>query len=383
LSLNAVRVRAPWEPETEPAHGCPRSVRRALTQLREAVHDAQATGTAVRLRGGGTKDFYGGVLQGEVLDVRGLTGVVAYYPGDGLITVRAGTPLAELEALLRTHGQCLASEPPHFGPGATVGGMVASGLSGPRRGAAGPLCDHVLGAAVMNGRGETVRFGSAVLRSVAGYDLPRLWTGSLGILGPLTEVSLSVVSLPQTQVTLELTRAWPDAWAHLRDAADSAWPVSASMWCDGTLRWRCEGTDRVVAAAQAHWVARHGARLVEPQEALAFWQGLREHTHPFFAGDRPVWRLAVPAHAPAFEFLGSMLMEWGGALRWVRSEADPEVVRRAAATVGGHATWFRGAPCRSEVFAPVSAPVRALHKRLKEAWDPQRIFNRDRLIAGL
>lgn len=143
----------------------------------EAIREAAARGRALRLRGGGTKDFYGNALRGEVLDTRGYAGIVDYEPTELVLTARCGTPLADLESTLEANGQCLAFEPPHFGAGATVGGCIAAGLSGPRRASAGALRDFVLGVKLVDGRGQALAFGGRVMKNVAGYDVSRLVAG--------------------------------------------------------------------------------------------------------------------------------------------------------------------------------------------------------------
>ena len=338
------------------------------------VFDAAETGGKLSIRGSGSKLFYGGAEQGAVLDVGVNRGIVAYEPTELVVTVRAGTPLAELEAELAGKGQWLAFEPPHFGAGATVGGMLAAGLSGPRRQAVGAVRDFVLGVKMLSGKGEVLSFGGQVMKNVAGYDVPRLMAGSLGTLGVLLEVSLKVLPLPVAERTLRFAISEAGAIEKLNLWGGQPLPISASAWHDGVLNLRLSGAAAAVDAAQ---------RLLggEPlAEAGAFWAALREQTHAFFAGDAPLWRLSVASVAPP-QGLGSTLIEWGGAQRWLRS-GDPLAIRAAAEKAGGHATLFRADDVLKTavgVFQPLSTPLARIHRNLKNAFDPQGVFNPGRM----
>jgi len=374
-------VAAPGPPPSPAAGPVPADP--ALRALRDGVRAADADRIRIRLRGGGTKDFYGEPPAGEPLDLRAVAGIVAYEPTELVITARAGTPLAELQAALAERRQCLAFEPPHFGPGATVGGMVAAGLSGPRRAAAGAVRDYMLGAVLMNAQGELLQFGGQVMKNVAGYDVARLLAGSMGILGPIVQVSLKVLPVPAAEVTVVLCVGLRDALAQLNRWAGEPLPISATAWQAGTLHLRLSGARAAVDAARRRFVERHGAAPLEPAVADVLWNSVREHTDPFFDGDAPLWRLSVPSTAPVFEFPGRQLIEWGGALRWFRTDADPAVVRQAAATVGGSATLFRSRDRVAGVFPPLPGPLLELHRRIKREFDPRGLFNPGRLVAGL
>ena len=282
-----------------------------LAEFRERIRDAAARKAPLRLRGGGSKDFYGGALSGEILDTRGHAGVVSYEPTELVVTARCGTPLAELEATLAARGQMLAFEPPHFGAAATLGGCVAAGLSGPRRAAAGAVRDFVLGARLMDGGARELAFGGQVMKNVAGYDIPRLLAGSLGILGVILEVSLKVLPRPVAGRTLRLELAEDQALESLNRWAGLPLPISASAWRSGTLAVRLSGAPSAVQAA----AQRIGGEPLEASQAERFWLGVREHTDAFFAGAAPLWRLSLPSHAPRLELAGEQLIEWGGALR--------------------------------------------------------------------
>jgi glycolate oxidase FAD binding subunit len=346
-----------------------------LERLRERIRDAAARGAALRLRGGGSKDFYGGVPRGEILDTREHAGIVAYEPTELVMTARCGTPLAELEAALAAQGQMLAFEPPHFGGAATLGGCVAAGLSGPRRAAAGAVRDFVLGARLLDGRANELAFGGQVMKNVAGYDVSRLLAGSLGTLGLILEVSLKVLPRPAAEHTLRLELPQEKALESLNRWAGTALPVSASAWRDGELTVRLSGAQRAVRAA----AQQLGGDALEGAHAARFWSGIREQTDPWFAGEAPLWRLSLPSAAAPLELAGAPLIEWGGALRWLRSGADAATVRAAAARAGGHATLFRGGDKAAGVFAPLAPALARLHRELKAAFDPAGVFNPGRL----
>lgn len=331
----------------------------------------------LRLKGGGSKDFYGGPLAGEVLDTRGYSGIVGYEPTELVITARAGTPLTELESALATRRQVLACEPPHFG-NATVGGAVAAGLSGPRRAVAGSLRDYVLGVKLMDGEGRELNFGGQVMKNVAGFDVSRLVTGSLGTLGLILEVSLKVMPQPVAQATLRFEMPQDRALDALNGWGGQPVPLAASCWQDGVLTLRLSGAQAAVTAA----CEKLGGERVAEAEAASFWVALREQTTAFFAGDVPLWRLSVPSVAPPLDLPGPQLIEWGGAQRWLRG-ADVTQLRETATRVGGHATLFRGGDKTDGVFAPLSPALMEVHRRLKQSFDPYGVFNPGRLYPEI
>jgi glycolate oxidase FAD binding subunit len=358
----------------------------ALARLLDRLAAARAAGQTLDLRGGGTKAFYGGTPAGETLDLQELAGISSYEPTELVVTARAGTPLAELEALLADTGQHLPFEPPRFAPGGTVGGMVAAGLAGPARAAAGGVRDFVLGATLLNGRGELLSFGGQVMKNVAGYDVSRLLAGSMGILGVICEVSLKVLPRPVATRTLRFELAEAQALQRLNEWGGQPLPLNASAWWAGTLVVRLAGAAAAVDAAQA----RLGGEVIEPQLAAAFWAGLRDHKDEFFVGaanalqrGAPLWRVSVPPAAGPLRLSGEQLIEWGGGQRWWCTAVPAKAVREAAAAAGGHATLFRGGDKSGGVFAPLSPALQRIHHELKAAFDPDRIFNPGRLYPDL
>jgi len=346
----------------------------ALRTFAETIRAAATGGKRLRLRGGGTKDFYGQALEGEVLDTRSYAGVVAYDPTELVITVRGGTPLAEVERTLADKRQMLAFEPPHFGA-ATIGGAVAAGLSGPRRAAAGALRDFVLGVRIMDGRGEDLTFGGRVMKNVAGYDVSRVMAGALGTLGVILEVSLKVLPVPVAEATLKFEMPADRAIEAMNRWAGKPLPISATAYTDGDLGVRLSGAAAAVKAA----CETLGGQRVADAEATRFWTGTREQTDPFFGGDEPLWRLSVPSTTAPLAIEGRELIEWGGALRWLKSRAEVRTIRDAAARAGGHATLFRGGDKSAGVFHPLAPALAGIHKRLKAEFDPHGVLNRGRL----
>jgi glycolate oxidase FAD binding subunit len=347
-----------------------------LDEIVAALRSAHDTRTPLRLRGHGSKDFYGGLLSGEVLDLAGHRGIVAYEPTELYVTARCGTPLAEIEAALAEKGQMLAFEPPRFG-GATLGGCLAAGLSGPRRMQAGAVRDFVLGVKLVDGRGQVLDFGGQVMKNVAGYDVSRLVAGSMGTLGVVAEATLKVLPQPVAETTLEFACDAEEAVRRLNDWGARPLPVSASFWHEGRLWLRLSGAAAAVDAA----CRKLGGKVAV--DAGQWWEAVREQTHAAYVA--PVlWRVALPSTAATLALDGLTAIEWGGALRWYAGDVDAATVRAAAAAAGGHATLYRAPEslrCREDAFTPLTPPLLALHRRLKKVFDPAGILNPGRLYA--
>ena len=358
----------------------------AITALQDRVRAAAESGTALDIQGQGSKAFYGQTPRGEPLSTLGLTGVRSYEPSELVVSVAAGTPITELEALLAEQGQGLAFEPPRFGAGGTVGGMVAAGLSGPARASAGSLRDHLLGATLINGRGELLSFGGTVMKNVAGYDVSRLLAGSLGVLGLIVEVSLKVLPLPRASLTLRFEMAEAEALQQLNRWGGQPLPITASACWDGALLLRLAGAEAAVQAARQ----KLGGEEIPAALAQPFWQGLRDHSDEFFvgaaravAGGAKLWRLSLPSTAPSLKLPGEQMIEWGGAQRWVTTPLPAAQLREMVTALGGHATLFRSLDKSVGVFAPLPAPLLRIHRELKKSFDPQGIFNPGRLYPEL
>lgn len=350
---------------------------------------ARAGVRPVCIQGGGTKHFYGEpgdrdtISDTAVLDLSGYHGVVNYQPSELVITARAGTLLSDIERTLDEQNQMLAFEPPRFGPGSTIGGCIASGLSGPRRMASGSVRDFVLGAKLLDSSGSVLSFGGEVMKNVAGYDVSRLLAGSMGIFGALIEVSIKVAPKPFQERTLVFETDESGALSLFTQWRNQPLPISATSWLalqdsdTGLLHVRLSGS---VAAVQ-NATTRLGGEALEAASASAFWDSLRDQTHSFFHA-RPLWRVAMPPHTQALN-LGSTLVEWNGGLRWLAGIEGGHELRSTVARLGGHATLYRyeSKPADLSVFHPVAPAVRNISLRLKQEIDPVGIFNPKRLFA--
>ena len=388
-----------------------------LDTIRSAAAQTAGERKTFRIHGSGSHDFYGESLQGELLETRGLNGILQYEPSELVVTVAAGTPLHELETALSEQGQCLAFEPPHFQANvgnkphsATVGGMVAAGLSGPARASAGAVRDFVLGLRFINGRGEHLTFGGQVMKNVAGYDVSRLLAGSWGTLGLITEVSLKV--LPRAPAESYLMCALPQAQALnlLHQWGGQPLPLNASCWVkDKTqagapemLFVRLRGALAAVKAAKlrmAQDVAKLQSELIEQsaESAAQDWALCRDQALPFFTQhsaneDLALWRLSVPQTAPVLNLpniVSEAFIEWHGAQRWIWAPlSEAQQIRQAAATVGGQATLFRrpqqasaAVNVNTPVFTPLDTVQQRIQHALKNEFDPAGIFSPRRLNA--
>lgn len=342
-----------------------------IDQLAETVRKAAAERRPLRIRGSGSKDFYGYALEGDALDVSSYSGVVDYEPTELVVTARAGTTLTQLHQVLAGGGQMLACEPPGFGPAATLGGCVAAGFSGPRRAAAGSVRDFVLGMKVLDAKGEVLSFGGQVMKNVAGFDVSRLLTGSFGTLCVILEASLKVLPRPDEELTLRLQMSEAQAIDTMNRWAGQPLPISATCFAEGALSVRLSGSSLGVAAGRR----KLGGEPVP--DAHAFWESVREQRLEAFRGN-VLWRLSIKSSAPPLHLPGSQVIEWSGGLRWIATDAADETVFAAARAAGGHATRFRGGVSGSPIMR-LDAGVLTLHRKLKAALDPCGIFGPHRL----
>jgi len=376
----------------------------------DRIRDAATRHTPLRLRGHGSKDFYGNAASGDLLDTCAYSGIVSYEPTELVVTARAGTPLAELEAALAEKGQCLAFEPPRYvTPGATgtgtCGGMVAAGLSGPARANAGGVRDFVLGVQMINGRGEPLTFGGQVMKNVAGYDVSRLLAGTLGTLGLITEVSLKVLPVTPGEATLVFELDQTRALAQLQRWGGQPLPLNASCWVrDDTtagapelLFVRLRGAVAAVESACQKLLGELPGQRMDNAQAAPDWTALRDQQLPFFTppliapGDDPtlaLWRLSLPATAPALNLAWPQLVEWHGAQRWLWAPLEArQTLQTMTRNAGGSACLFRAAGAdktgASDRFDALDPALWAIHQRLKAEFDPAHIFNPGRLYLAL
>jgi len=350
------------------------------TQLQQQVQTAIETATLLCVRGGNSKAFYGRKPTGTPLNLSDHRGITNYEPTELVMTARAGTPLKEIENTLSSENQMLAFEPPSFAETATLGGTIACNFSGPRRAYTGAARDFVLGCQLLNGKGEILHFGGEVMKNVAGYDVSRLMAGALGTLGALLEISLKVLPKPETELTRVQELSTEQALKHLHEWGLKPLPVSAACFYDNKLFIRLSGSPGAVAAAQK---TIGGETL---NKAQVFWQQLKEHQLPFFQTATPLWRLSLSSDTPPLtDINGEWLYEWGGAQRWLKTDIETAIIRQAAQKAAGHATLFRTSSedITNEIFHPLPEGIMRIHQQLKQAFDPKRIFNPDRIYQGL
>lgn len=348
-----------------------------IQQFTDTIRAAADAKRPLNIRGGGSKAFYGNPVSGDDLDVTAYRGIVSYEPTELVITARAGTPLAEIEAVMRDKGQMLGFEPPHFDGGATLGGCIAAGLSGPRRPYAGSARDFVLGVRMLDGRGTDLAFGGQVMKNVAGYDVSRLITGSLGTLGVILEISLKTLPLPPAELTLCREQSRSEAIALMNAWAGQPLPITGTCHVQKRLYARLAGAESAVRAA----AQKIGGEAVT--NAVEFWRDVRDHRDVFFSGIRPTWRISLPSTTAELDLSGPQLVEWNGALRWLKSDDDARSVRVAVRKADGHATLFRRGTPDTGAFHPLPQAMMQLHRRVKQAMDPAGILNSGRMYPGL
>ncbi|MDE0412598.1 MAG: glycolate oxidase subunit GlcE [Gammaproteobacteria bacterium] len=344
-----------------------------MTDIRELiasrVKDACEKGCALKIHAGNTKDFYGRNIKGIPLSLSEHTGIVEYEPSELYITARSGTPLKEIEHVIEKEKQILPCEPPHFGAAATVGGMVAAGLSGPRRVSSGAIRDCILGVEIINGKGEYLQFGGKVMKNVAGYDVSRLMCGALGTLGILMSVTLRLLPKPVSEQTLAFPLNTSEAIQKMNSWTRTPMPITGTFHDSKNLYIRLAGSRSTIEKCAEIL----GGDMVD--RSHAFWSDVKEQAIDFFMTDKPIWRIQVPPNTTPLKISGSSLLEWNGALRWYASETEASEIRRITEQAGGHACLFRRRSGTEDIFHPLSPHLLEIHRRLKRAFDPNGILN--------
>ncbi len=346
-------------------------------RLEEQILAARDEKRSLKIVGGGSKQFMGRPVEADELNVGEHSGIVEYQPVELVMTARAGTPLSELEAALAENNQMLSFEPPKFSDKATIGGTLACNQSGPGRPWTGSVRDQVLGIRLINGQGEHLRFGGQVMKNVAGYDVSRLQAGAMGTLGVITEISLKVLPRPAATTTLVQELPLDEAIHRMNNHAAEPKPLTGACWLDGKLYLRLAGARSAVDATAKQW---QGDPL---EDADQFWAQLRDHKSDFFAGDQPLWRFSVNPTALNPDLEGDWLVDWGGAQRWYRGEAQLSDMEALAAHAGGQVSLFRGGDRSGEVMHRQPAALKTIQQRLKRAFDPDGIFNPGRLYTWM
>ena len=344
--------------------------------LCDQIAEAKKSRQPLTIRGSGSKNFYGRTATGNEINMQPCAGVISYEPTELVITACAGTRLQEIEHVLAEKGQMLPFEPPYFGDDATFGGMLACGLSGPRRPYAGSVRDYVLGIKCLTGKGEILTFGGQVMKNVAGYDVSRLMTGALGTLGIILEASVKVLPKPECEIALTDKMDFNTALKNMNTWAGKSLSLSAACFHDSQLDIRLSGKKTAVMSAQKV------LGMKESESGLGYWKQLREHQLDFYQDNtKPLWRLSVPSNTSAMDLQGEWLIDWGGAQRWLKTNESMDKIRRITQQAGGHATLFKGGNRDDEIFHPLTPALMQLHRRLKQVFDPEGIINRGRMYT--
>lgn len=355
----------------------------ASDALLEQVKNAFDRQQALHITAGNSKAFYGNKVNGEKLNLLAHRGIIEYQPSELVVTVRSGTRLSELEAELSANNQKLAFEPPQHAADTSIGGVIACGLSGPGRAAYGAARDFVLGATVINGKAEKLRFGGQVMKNVAGYDASRLMVGAQGTLGILLDVSIKVLPVNETEISLKLNTKLNNAIKHIQQWIKQGLHITASCYLNDTLYLRLGSTHSAVKQSVATIRQQFHSEEIDNN----FWLSIKNQTHEFFADSERLWRCS---HQPATKFYDnteSQLVEWNGALRWINSDIE---LRAIAQHHNGHATRYplnnsagNDNKQKTNIFQPLQPASLKIHRRLKQAFDPENILNPGRLYSNL
>ena len=340
-----------------------------------AVKNALDTNTRLSIQAGNTKSFYGNAIQENILDVSEHQGIIDYEPSELFITARCGTKLKEIENVLSEHNQMLSFEPPHFGDNATLGGAIACGLSGPRRPYYGAARDCVLGAHIINGKAEYLRFGGQVMKNVAGYDASRLMCGSLGTLAIIMQLSLKVIPRPQAEMTLVFEYPQDVALHKMNQWAQTDLPITATYYEEGNLYIRVAGVEMTLKNVKNNL----GGSEINGGEFV--WQLIKEQQREFFNSSLPLWRVVIPSNCSNLDIQGPSAMEWNGGLRWIKSEEDCKKIFSIAKTNQGHATLFRAKNKPQDSFQPLEKSIKNIHTKIKHAFDPNCVFNPGKMYS--
>jgi len=355
--------------------------------LLSQVQKAYETNQSLSVQGNGSRAFLIHHGSGQILSTSLHRGIVNYFPSELTVTVRSGTLLSELNDILATEGQMLPFEPPLFSDDATIGGMIASGLSGSSRPFCGSVRDYVLGCKIINGRGEVLQLGGEVMKNVAGYDLSRLITGSYGSLAVILEVSLKLLPIPAQQKSLCLELQSIPLNQQIKDFMLAGYPITSACQIDNMAYIRLSGSKKGVDYSY-NKIQQDFSQLKSVEDS--FWSDLNEQKLPFFDSSQTLWRLSLPTsfsedRENELEQLlgadGRQLIDWGGVLRWIYSEQPAENIRQFAKSCGGHAQLFYVSDKDESLLEeipkqqPLSPALFKLHQQIKQAIDPHSIFN--------
>ncbi len=357
--------------------------------LIDQVSAAVSQQTPIVIQGNGTKNFMGRAFDrdAKIISTAEHTGILNYEFVELVMTARAGTSLAEIDAALAEHNQMLACDPARFNGNATIGGSLATNQSGPGRPWSGSLRDHVLGVNLINGKGEHLQFGGQVMKNVAGYDVSRLQAGAMGTLGMMTEISFKVLPKPASTMTLACPLSMQEAIQSMNKLSGTAKPLSGACWDNGTMYLRLSGAKSAVEGTADKWLSQlANASLLSESEAETFWHVLREQQNEFFTDrdeDIPLWRFSLSPTAPVYRQVEPWLIDWAGSQRWLKGNFVHAELQGWAAANGGEVILYRGGNRDDEVFYKPNSVLKTVHKNLKQSFDPHNIFNSGRLYGWM
>lgn len=349
--------------------------------IQQQTQSAFENKTACRIVGANSKHFLGNESHGETISTKNHTGVISYDASELVMTVRSGTSLKEIKDILSANNQSLPFDPPTFSDYATIGGTIACNLSGPARPYTGAARDFVLGTRIINGKGEDCRFGGQVMKNVAGYDASRLMAGAYGTLGIILDISLKVLPITQTEVTIKIEQPVDDAIQTINQLSTKNLPISASCYFENHLYIRLNSSEQNTLAVSKNICQQTTGSEIE--NSKAFWHSIREQEHEFFKTEKSIARISLPPTCNNIDFNGEQLIEWGGALRWLKSDLDIESIRNQVQELGGHVTAYKNFESSIEFFHPLEAGLKTLQQRLKQGFDPAGILNPGRLYKEL
>ncbi len=344
--------------------------------IRTTVLNAYQSQQPLVIQAGNSKEFYGRRIHGAPVSIKNHIGITEYEPSELFITANSGTLLSTIEQTIASENQILPFEPPHFATSATLGGIVATGLSGPRRINSGAVRDCMLGCEIINGKGEYLRFGGKVMKNVAGYDVSRLMCGANGTLGILMSITLRLLPKSKCEQTIVQNIALPDAIDAMNKLASSNYPITATFYHENKLYIRLTGHTSTVSKC----IQQIGGEVIDDGDK--FWHDVKEQRHSFFSSNSPLWRISVPPNTKKLNIPGDCAMEWHGALRWYTTDENSETIRNIVSEARGHACLFKG-NTQNEVFHPISKHSFNIHKNLKNAFDPKNILNFEKMYVGL
>ncbi|MBE9568810.1 MAG: glycolate oxidase subunit GlcE [Proteobacteria bacterium] len=357
--------------------------------LIDQVNSAIAHKTPLVIVGGNSKTFYGNRVTGEIISTAGHTGITEYQPSELVVTVRSGTLLSELEAELKANKQMLAFEPPQHSEKTTIGGIIACGMSGPRRMATGSARDFILGTTIINGKAEKCRFGGQVMKNVAGYDAARLMVAAQGTLGVLLDISIKVLPIPESSISIKVETELQPAIKSLRQWLRQGLPISASCHYQDNLYLRLSSTPSAVK--QSLTVIKNQYSSEQMDES--FWSGIKNQTHEFFTGNNDgqqtdLWRFSHNDAAKLLAHSGGapsdQLFEWHGTLCWTRTGKEQHTLAEQHQGNATRYTLHQAEPkAGNDIFQPLQPGLLKIHQRLKQAFDPDNILNPGRLYTTL